>query len=76
MPVFRWYNSLADTTPFYVGTTYHTPTTLSAGNITYYVSVAGTNFCEGGASARESVTVTVNPTILPKVNISVELFLI
>jgi hypothetical protein len=71
MPVFRWYNSLADTTPFYVGATYHTPTTLPVGNKTYYVSVAGTNFCEGGASARESVTVTVKPTLEPSATITI-----
>jgi|GEM_PF-1574721 len=55
-PVFRWYSSTTITTEL-PSTTVNPSTTT-----TYYVSVSGSNFCEGvaGASGRTTVTVTVN----------------
>jgi hypothetical protein len=62
---YKWYTSATSTTPIYTGAAYTTPvlTATTQTKITYYVSVSGTNYCEGAASAsgRKSVDVTVNP---------------
>jgi hypothetical protein len=68
-PVYRWYSSPTATTPFYTGETFHTPTTLPEGNTIYYVSVLGSNFCEGDINARRAVTITVNKTVKQGLNI-------
>jgi len=62
-PIYRWYTSASATTPFYTGTTYQTPSTLPSGNTNYYVSVSGTNFCEGDSNARREVIIAVNECI-------------
>ena len=60
-PIFKWYATIDAAEPFHTGDTYTTPE-LDA-TTTYYVSVEGTNYCEGNADAngRKAVTVTVNP---------------
>ena len=55
-PVFRWYATA--TTLTQLSSTIVSPTNTT----TYYVSVSGTNFCEGASNStgRKAVTVTVN----------------
>ena len=54
-PIYKWYSTSAATTPFYTGETYITSALIS--DTTFYVSVSGTNFCEG--NYRRTVNVKV-----------------
>jgi hypothetical protein len=56
-PVYKWYSSKAETTPFYTGTSY-TTSNLTA-DTTFYISVSGTDYCENSADNRKEVRVTV-----------------
>jgi hypothetical protein len=61
-PVFRWYATAIATTPFFIGATY--TTSLLTADTTFYVSVSGENYCEGGidvTTGRRVMTITVNP---------------
>jgi len=67
-PVFRWYSNAEGGTPFYVGHEYKT-SALKA-DTTFYVSVSGSNYCEG--SVRDTVEIfitcfTVHGTVFPLV---------
>ena len=59
-PVFYWYESKDAAEWIYTGNSFETPELNSA--TTYYVSVEGSNYCEGEANltGRKEVTVTVN----------------
>ena len=57
-PVYHWYNSQNAATSFHTGAEYTTPILSSTAK--YYVSVSGSDVCEGGASTRKEVVVTVN----------------
>jgi len=59
-PVFHWYSAIDAAEPFYTGATYETDQLYAT--TTYYVSVEGSNYCEGEAdvNGRKAVTVTVN----------------
>ena len=62
--VFNWYADNTTTTALTGGSntpTYDTPTTLTAGTHTFYVSVSGDNKCENLPADRKAVTVTVKP---------------
>jgi hypothetical protein len=56
-PVFKWYNTLTGGTAIYTGASYTTDVLTATG--TYYVDVTNGSSCT--ASARTTVTVTVNP---------------
>jgi hypothetical protein len=69
-PVYRWYTTLTGTQPVYTGVTCTTPVLTSVASITtytYYVSVSGSNYCEGPADAtgRKAVTVSVKAISAP-----------
>jgi hypothetical protein len=68
-PVFRWYGNTNDTTPpFFVGHEYKT-SALGA-DTTFYVSVSGSNYCEGSVRDTVEITIacfTVRGTVFPLV---------
>jgi len=59
-PVFKWYTTVDGTTPFWTEAEYSTGALFAP--TTFYVSVEGTNYCEGNAdeNGRYKVEVTVN----------------
>jgi hypothetical protein len=57
-PVFRWYRSKTDATPFHTGATY-TTSNLTADS-TFYVSVSGVGICENLPGDRKEVTVALS----------------
>jgi len=67
-PVFKWYSNAEGGTPFYTGNEYKT-SALKA-DTTFYLSVSGSNYCEG--SVRDTVEITlacftVHGTVFPLV---------
>jgi hypothetical protein len=60
-PVYRWYASPANETPFYIGNIY--TTTALTSDTTFYISVSGDNHCENDANiaGRKMVTISVLP---------------
>ena len=58
-PVYRWYSSKTAVSPFHTGNEYTTPVLTST--TLYYISVSGSNMCEGGTEARKELEVKVNP---------------
>ncbi|MCL1849897.1 MAG: hypothetical protein FWF70_00550, partial [Bacteroidetes bacterium] len=71
-PVFRWYISQNATSYFYQGASYTTPE-LNA-NVTYYVSVFGTNICENKINTRKAVTVIAENCMLIDCNKLIDRF--
>ena len=67
-PVFKWHSNAEGGTPFYVGHEYKT-SALKA-DTTFYVSVSGSNYCEGSMRDTVEVTIacfTVHGTVFPLV---------
>ena len=60
-PTFRWYADSTSTTVLRTGNTYTTAALTTT--TTFYVSVSGSNYCEGAADTigRKAVTVTIIP---------------
>jgi hypothetical protein len=60
-PVFYWYNSQTSTTPIATTNTppYTYTTSVLTANTTYYVGVAGDDYCENAINTRKEVTITV-----------------
>jgi hypothetical protein len=57
-PTYYWYTAQNATSPVHVGPTY--TFSASSGTTSVYVAVMGSNYCDGGTSARKQITVTVN----------------
>jgi hypothetical protein len=69
-PVYRWYPTGAGGSPFHTGNTYIT--SILTADTTYYVSVAGDNYCEGTVRDTVKVTLicfTLRGTVFPLVHI-------
>jgi hypothetical protein len=69
-PVYRWYPTPTSTQLLHTGATYTSPSLTSSASITtytYYVSVSGSNYCEGPADAtgRRAVTISVKAISSP-----------
>ncbi|MNW97827.1 hypothetical protein D3C86_272790 [compost metagenome] len=58
-PIFRWYADAALTTLVFTGPTLTIPSITA--NVTYYVTVSGTEKCENAPADAKSVSITVNP---------------
>jgi hypothetical protein len=58
-PVFHWYTSQIEETPFHTGPFYAiSPFT---GDSTFYIALVGDNYCENDTGTRKAVAVTMNP---------------
>jgi gliding motility-associated-like protein len=59
-PVFKWYETAESTDLLFTGPVFTTPVLIT--NKTYYISVSGTNYCEGppDQNGRKAVTAVVN----------------
>jgi predicted outer membrane repeat protein len=56
-PIYRWYNSQTEVTPFYTSSSYTTSNLTS--DTTFYVSVEGNNYCENDTGNRKSVMLEI-----------------
>jgi uncharacterized repeat protein (TIGR01451 family) len=56
-PVFQWYKSQAESTPFHTGASY--TTSLLTVDTTFYISVKGDDACENATGDRKEVTVSL-----------------
>ncbi|RNL56669.1 hypothetical protein D7004_01900 [Pedobacter jejuensis] len=61
-PVFTWYSDASLSTPVFVGAAFTTPQ-INA-NVTYYVTVSGSNRCPNPIGNAASVSITINPVAL------------
>ncbi|MCL1967942.1 MAG: hypothetical protein FWF65_00005, partial [Bacteroidetes bacterium] len=59
-PTFYWYINQTTTTYFHTGNHYDTPNLYA--DVTYYIAVAGENYCENTINTRKPVRVTVKRT--------------
>lgn len=79
-PIFKWYLDANKTTPITNGTingvtyTINSDLSLKISGLTttrdYYLSVSGTNICENASGNLKNITVTVNSTEQPILNLS------
>jgi hypothetical protein len=67
-PVFKWYSSQTENTPFHTGASYTTSALTT--DTTFYISVSDTGLCENAQGDRQAVTVTL--TSLPPESVFVD----
>ncbi|MDR0605566.1 MAG: hypothetical protein LBG80_14805 [Bacteroidales bacterium] len=60
-PVYNWYTSQTETTPFHTGETY-TTSNLTVDSI-FYLGVYGDNYCENDTGNRKAVTISTYPLL-------------
>lgn len=56
-PIYKWYYTQTEELPFHSGNSYTTPSLEFT--TTYYIGVAGSDFCENPINKRKPVTVTI-----------------